>query len=138
MKITCVINNFLALNDSNTIERLKKYLNFPSGELNLKKDKEYDVYGILFRDNAPWYYICTSEEDECPTPYPNELFRVIDDIPSHYWRLVTYTYTDGTVASSMVFDEWAKDPLFYERLVDDDPSAIKVFLKYRKLIDQNK
>ena len=90
---------------------------------------------MLFRDNSPWYYLCLDDDDETPSPYPAELFDVADDRPSSYWRLSTVTYPDG-VMSSMVFEEWVKDPSFYERLVEDDPSAIEVFQRYRNLMNK--
>ena len=53
MKVLCEINNILELDDSSTVERLKKYIRLSDGQLNIKKSKEYCVYGILFRDNSP-------------------------------------------------------------------------------------
>lgn len=43
---------------------------------------------------------------------------------------------DSEILSSLVFDEWAKDPSFYERLIDEDSEAIELFGKYRCLMNQ--
>ncbi len=134
MKVLCTINNIFDLKDNSTVERLKKYIRLSDGQLNLEKSKEYCVYGVLFRDNSPWYYLCL-DDDESPSPYPAELFDIVDGRPSLYWRLSTVTYPEG-VMSLMVFDEWAKDPSFYENLVEDDPSAIRVFANYRELMNK--
>lgn len=136
MKVLCKINNIFELNDNSTVERLKKYIRLSDGKLYLERDTEYCVYGILFRDNAPWYYLCLDADDEYPTPYPAELFNITDGRLSSYWKLSTITYPDGTVRSSIVFEEWSKDSSFYERLIDDDPAAISLFEKYRELMDR--
>ena len=129
MKVVCEINNILEVKDSSAIERIKKYVFLSDGQLNLEKDKEYCVYGIAFRDNSPWYYLCLDEDDESPTAYPAELFKITDGRLSSCWRL-------SPQDSSLVFEEWANDPSFYERLVDDDPSAIENFKSYQSLMDK--
>ncbi len=135
MKVLCEINNILELDDNSTVNRLKQYIHLPDGQLNLEINNEYCVYGILFRDNSPWYYLCLDEDDEHPTSYPAELFNVTDGRLSSYWRISEKIYPNGAVMSSIVFEEWSKDSSFYERLIDDDPEAICLFGKYRKLMD---
>ncbi len=134
MKVLCTINNILEIEDSVTLDRIQRYIHLSDGQTNLKINVEYCVYGILIRDNAPWYYLCLDERDKSPTPYPTELFRITDERLSSYWRLSTKNSTKG-VMSSMVFDEWAKDPSFYERLIDDDSSAIELFKNYQNLMN---
>ncbi|WP_299371609.1 hypothetical protein [uncultured Kiloniella sp.] len=136
MKVLCEINNILKLDNSSTIDRLKKYIRLSDGVLNIEKSKEYCVYGIIFRDNSPWFYLCLDEDDEYPTPYPAELFSIVDGHQSSFWRLSYISYPNGEVTSLLVFEEWSKDISFYERLLDDDPKAIKVFRKYRSLMDE--
>jgi len=135
MKVLCTINNVFEIEESVTLDRVKKYIHLSDGQLNLEKNVEYCVYGIVFRDNAPWYYLCLDQDDESPTPYPAELFETIDERLSSFWRLSTEESINGVI-SSMVFDEWANDPSFYERLVDDDPSAIELFRSYKGLMNK--
>lgn len=137
MKVLCTINNIFEIGDSVTLDRIKKYIHLSDGQLDLKENLEYCVYGIVFRDNAPWYYLCLDEDDECPSPYPAELFKVTDGRLSSYWRLSTEVITDGVI-TSLVFDEWASDYSFYERLIDDDASALEVFKNYQCLMDKEK
>jgi hypothetical protein len=135
MKVLCNINNIFDLKDSSTVERVKKYINYSDGRLNIEKNKEYFVYGIDFRDNSPWYYLCVDYDDEYPKGYPAELFDITDSRLSLYWKLSTVTYP-GEVMSSLVFDEWAKDYSFLERLIDGDPAAVSLFAHYRELMDK--
>ena len=135
MKVLCTINNILEIKDVVTLDRMKKYIHLSDGQLDLEINVEYCVYGIIFRDNSPWYYLCLDEDDESPSPYPADLFKVTDDRLSSYWKLSTQAVTNG-VMSSMVFDEWANDLSFFERLIDDDPSAIELFKKYQGLMNK--
>jgi hypothetical protein len=136
MKVLCRINNLHEIKDNLTLDRLKRYIHLSDGQLNLKTNVEYCVYGILFRDNAPWYYLCVYESDTCPSPYPAELFNVINGRLSSYWRLSTEVSTRGGVTSSLVFEEWANDHSFYEQLIEDDSSAIELFKYYKGLMDK--
>lgn len=135
MKVFCKTNNIFDLVNTYTIDRLKKYISLSDGQLNLELNTEYVVYGILFRDNAPWYYLCLYEDDEYPSPFPADLFDISDGRLSSYWKLLFVKQREGEVLSSLVFNEWRKDPSFYERLIDGDPEAVKLFTKYRQLLD---
>tara|TARA_A100001015_G_scaffold319638_1_gene443165 strand:+ start:470 stop:880 length:411 start_codon:yes stop_codon:yes gene_type:complete len=134
MKVLCLINNIFELGDESTIERLKKYIYLSDGQLNLETNKEYCVYGIVYRDCSPWYYLCLDEDDESPTPYPAELFRISDGRLSSCWKL-SIENSSSTGLSSILFEEWANDSTFYERLIEDDPASIQVFAKYRALMN---
>lgn len=135
MKIVCKVNNLNSFSDEGLLRRLKKYISMPDGEVDLEIGKEYTVYGVVFWDNSPWYYICVEEYDEYPKPFAAEFFNVLDDRLSLHWKLSSVAQGEGEVLSSLVFEEWAKDPSFYERLIEDDPEASAQFGKYRQLID---
>lgn len=135
MKVVCKVNNLNSLSDERLLERLKKYIFMPDGEIDLELGREYTVYGVIFRDNSPWYYLCSEEYDEYPKPFAAEFFNVSDDRLSSYWKL-SVDQGEEKILSSLVFDEWAKDPSFYEQLIEDDPEAVELFGKYRQLMNQ--
>lgn len=135
MKVVCKVNNLNSLSDERLLERLKKYIFMPGGEIDLELGREYTVYGVIFRDNSPWYYLCSEEYDEYPKPFAAEFFNVSDDRLSSYWKL-SVDQGEEKILSSLAFDEWVKDPSFYERLIEDDPEAVELFGKYRQLMDQ--
>ena len=132
MKVICTNTNYFKL-DKHTITRLEKYLHYEDGELNIKINKEYSVFGILFLDNSPWYYLYIDESDETPTPYPSELFNIIDNRLSQYWNL-SYTYTNGFLHTELVFKEWAQNRNLLESLLDNNPKTFQLFEEYRNLI----
>lgn len=136
MKVVCKVNNLNSLSDEMLLDRLKKYISMPDGEIDLEIGREYTVYGVVFWDCSPWYYLCSEEYDEYPKPFASEFFSVSDDRLSAYWKLSTVGQTEGAIVSSLVFDEWAKDPSFYERLIEGDHEPIELFEKYRQLMNQ--
>jgi hypothetical protein len=134
MKVKCIIDSLSDIKDSLVAERIHKYIS-SGGGLDFKKNKEYCVYGITFRDNSPWYYLCDEDHDEYPIGYPAEIFEITDSRLSSYWRLLTYPHSMGVI-SKLVIDEWVKDPYLHEQLVDGDPEAISLFKHYKKLMDR--
>lgn len=136
MKATCILNNLSssALTPE-TAARLKRYISFPDGELNLVIGKEYIVYGMEFRDNCPWLYICIDEYDEYPIPLAADFFKITDGRLSSHWQLNFKVTNTGRNKTQLVFFEWATDNLFYENLISGDDHAEVIFDKYRKIMD---
>ena len=135
MKVACKSNNLHDILDPHTSTRLNRYIFKSDGEIDLDIGREYIVYGIEFWDNCPWFYLCSDEEDEYPKPYAAEFFEVIDEHFSKYWRLRSIPSGERENSTALVFDEWAKDPGFYERLIDGDEQAIVTFEKYKTLMN---
>lgn len=136
MKVVCRINNLNNISNPYTLDRLKKYISKPDGDVDLDVGREYKVYGVVFWDNRPWLYLCTEDYDEYPKPFSLEFFDVVDDTLSPHWKLSSFSQGEYKAATSLVFGEWAKDPNFYEKLIDGDSEAIATFAKYRHIIDQ--
>ena len=125
MKAKCKINNLLNLPNDKTLDQIKRYIQLSDGRLDLDVGVEYKVYGVLFRDNSPWYYLCTDSDGLSPSPYPSELFEISDARLPTYWRFSKR----GVVA----FEEWANDETFIERLIEKDPDAIRIFKSYQQI-----
>ena len=66
----------------------------------------------------------------------SDFFDVVDDTLSSQWKLSSLSKGEYEAATLLVFDEWAQDPSFYEKLVDGDSEAVGKFAKYRSVIDQ--
>jgi hypothetical protein len=136
MKVVCRINNLNNIANTHVLERLKKYLSKPDGEIDLDIGREYKVYGVVFWDNCPWYYIFPEDYDEYPKPFSAEFFDMVDDKLSPHWKLSSFSQGEYESSTSLVFDEWAKDPSFYESLIEGDSEAVYTFTRYRNMIDK--
>ncbi|WP_347905406.1 hypothetical protein [Pseudomonas purpurea] len=135
MKVVCTINNLNDLQDPDVSARLRYYIRMPGGEIDLEPGKTYTVYGIEMWDNCPWFYLCNALDDEYPKPYAADLFKVVDERFSTYWRLSFDQEARRAPATRFVFDIWADDPLFYEQLIDGEPGRVSTFARYRALME---
>ena len=112
MKVICNINNVNEISDESTLSRLNKYIFMPDGDLDLLVGKEYTVYGVVFWDNSPWYYICTEEYDDYPKTFAAEFFHISDDKISSCWKLSVVNKGNNNIISSLLFNEWEKILIF--------------------------
>lgn len=134
MKVSCKYNSLKMVKDIEIIQRLSQRINLSDNDdLGIDIGKEYVVYGVVFWDNSPWFYICEDEEDTYPTPFPAEFFDIKNNRFPADWQL-SFRCTDGIPESELVFSEWASDPMFYEKLVDGCEKELVVFSKYKKLL----
>jgi len=131
MKVVCKFKNINQINDIDSIKRLRKSINLSDNDdLGLEIGQIYFVYGIIFWDNTPWFYICENEDDEYPKPVAADFFDIIDQRMPTEWQLA-YRCIGVSPRTEIVFSEWAKDPMFYERLVDGVEEQLKIFQKYK-------
>lgn len=135
MKVVCKVDDLHGIGNPEVLSRVKKYIRFPDGYFGLVLGREYNVYGVVFLENSPLVYVFLDEADEYPKPISLDFFEVSDARLSKYWRL-SYSPEEGRESSSaLAFDEWSQDFSFYERLIDGDGDALKIFNKYRLLMD---
>lgn len=136
MKVVCRINNVADVPQTHVRDRLRKYIHLTDGDDNLVIGRVYTVYGLHFWDNCPWFLICEYDDDEYPVAQPPEFFDMVDDRLSAYWKLSSSSREGREAWTQLVFDEWARDPLFYERLLDGHKDDEAVFARYKKLMDE--
>ena len=136
MRVRCKVNNINHVNEYRVQKRLKNYFFYETGEIDLYLNKEYTVYGITFYEGFPKYIICSEESDEYPKPYDPAFFEIVDGRFSSFWRLSFFEYEENKCSTSIVFEEWANDPMFFEKLLDGEPEEVATFSRYRKLMDE--
>jgi hypothetical protein len=136
VKLICKVNNLNNISDGKTLSRLQRYISSPDGDVDLEIGKIYTVYGIVFWDNCPWYYICSTDHDEYPTPYASDFFSIKDGRLSSHWRLSSNSNGERESTTILAIEPWAQDDSFYENLLDGDSNAEILFAKYRKILDQ--
>jgi hypothetical protein len=136
MKILCKINNVNQIENALVKRRIEKYKDEDNGEIYLTLGKTYNVYGIVFSNNFPFYLICEEDNDDYVIPFDTSFFDVVDQRFSSYWRLSVVQHNEQECSTSIVFKEWADDPLFFEKLLDGEPEEVAIFLQYKKLMDE--
>ncbi len=99
--------------------------------------KTYVVYALTIVRNYAWYYICDENFTYYPIWKPSPLFKIVDPRLSRHW---VFEYTPAGRCESMsgiivAYPEWASDPWYYDRLSDNCEREVKIFERYRQLID---
>lgn len=135
MKVRCTTNRIDQSFTQETAKRLRRYISMGDNELDIEIGKEYTVYGIEFWDNCPWVYICSESYDEYPKPFALDFFEITKKTISSHWILKSQEAHNNKVKTQLVFCEWADDDSFYEKLINEDEKTVKIFEKYREIMD---
>ncbi len=102
-----------------------------STALPLSVDTRYDVFAISSFLGGFWYYVLDEDQHRYPVWYPAPVFDIVSEKVPEGWVLAHHRSKNGGVTSILSFPEWALDPHFYEKLVDDDPEAVAAFAQVR-------
>jgi hypothetical protein len=137
MKVRCIRNRIEELPNENIRNWLKKsHLRLDEDcPIEFNKMQEYVVYGIVFCDSHPFYFLCDEKDAEYPTPNYAGFFDVLDDRISKFWRLDYKSNDNGDAWTFLIHKDWASDPMFYENLIDGNETEVKLFQKYKKEMD---
>ena len=86
---------------------------------------------LLFVKVSLGYLIAESFSDDYPVPKISSLFKVVDsEIPNDWHFCVEKGNLDPPY---IVYKEWAKNPLFYEHLLNEEEYALKIFQEQQKI-----
>jgi len=142
MRVKCKYNN---LNDIASIPTLYRLLSesclTDGGVFPLTIGKCYVVYAMTIKDNFIWYYIADDTFSYYPVIHSATMFEIVDTRLSKYWEIGTKHFSDKRLLSCcndlfICFEEWNKNPYFYERILERDSNETKVFLQYKTLFDE--
>jgi len=98
--------------------------------------KIYTVYGFTLLFGHVWFYLCDESYTYYPVWNPSPLFQIVDHRLSAYWEFHLQVGTSAEDTRVIVaFPEWARDPLYYDRLTNRDKEAVEIFERYKDLID---
>lgn len=94
--------------------------------------REFTVYGIEFRNNVPFYFVCEEVDDSYPVPLFYGCFDVIDDRFSSTWKIVN-DRGDGDESNILMIlpRVWADSPMFYEELLEENEKEMGLFRELR-------
>lgn len=97
----------------------------------------FTVYGIEFRNNVPFYFVCEEEYDSYPVPLFYGCFDVVDDRFSSTWKMVNKKGSGDDANIVMILPSlWADSPMFYENLLEEDERALGIFSALRKELEE--
>ena len=129
MKVRCIGNDISAFPNEVIVKRLQKCITLDGPNYDLIIEKEYNVQAIENRGDGWWYYIHSVEVNSYPYPYPCEFFEVINLSIETGWSVAMGSVNEQISIKRISFIEWATDDNFYEKLVDDDPECLQLYLK---------
>ena len=98
---------------------------------------EYLVYSVWFVHGMLGYDICCNDCEYHPKWHMAGYFEVIDPRLSKYWEHTylqesTLRHTQGVLS----FPEAVRNKSFINNLIDNEPEAVGVWLRYKKLIEE--
>ena len=129
MKVTCKYAALAEIADESLRRHVGKYIQLP--EIRLVPGRQYLVYGLVFWDDVPWFYLCEDESSDYLVPYCAVFFQLDDVTIPAGWTL----QWNGR-SSSVVPQWWAEVPDFLERLVDGEKEVRQIFLRARADLEQ--
>ncbi len=143
MHIKCISNK---PQDARTTE---KYLGKGSGSnlsiYPLTIGKQYTVYAISRINKSEMYLILDDDQPEDvkegyePVWYDVNLFEVVDRTIDSTWETMRGTMWTRWRGETKSFPEFVRNGRqFYAAVLDDDPSALRVFSKYIKKYEAQK
>jgi hypothetical protein len=131
MKVICQINR----PDQLPTTHQKNYQgDLSDWQLPLVLEKRYWVQGIILSEGVVYYYI----EDEnysshgYPVWYPATCFRLEDECVPAGWFFKFFPSKTGLESFVLGFEEWIRQPGFYENLTDGRRVETEIYLKKRQ------
>ncbi|MEZ0579131.1 hypothetical protein [Nocardioides sp. MH1] len=132
MIVRCIANTGASLPAAN-IDTRRGYDR--ATEFPLTIGDSYAVFAFTIFLGTGWYYVIDDDRLDWPTWMPASLFDVVDGSIPAGWKLGYVRLSADDQRPIVSFPEWADDPAFYERLVDQDPVAVQVFDRRRREIE---
>jgi hypothetical protein len=99
--------------------------------------RNYFVFGVTVLLGIAWYYVLDDDDHAWPTWVPAPLFDVADGTIPASWKVGYFRFSRDHQYPLLSFPEWAADHGFYERLVESEPEAVRVFSIRRAEIEKS-
>lgn len=127
MRVRCMINDLSSIKDAKVVARLQRAIHIDGPLTDLMIGKEYTVRAMKQSDEGLWLFLHTVPQSDFPYPYPIEFFQIMDSSLPASWWLECDKLKGGSAFKHLSFKEWARDDQFYERLVDGDEEAVRIY-----------
>jgi len=137
MKVRAIMNTSVGLPDSlrsGGVVRARE-------EYAISVGREYVVYAITVADGHIWFYIVDDDQHPWPLWHPGPLFEIVDRRISKHWVFGYQPTKDDILTGSAVpgaefaFPEWIDEPMFLERLTDNESREAEIFARYKSMMD---
>lgn len=89
--------------------------------------RAYFVFGVTLLLGIAWYYVLDDNGHIWPTWVPAPLFDITDGKIPGSWVVGYFRFSRDDQYPLLSFPEWASDHNFYERLVEREPEAVRIF-----------
>lgn len=109
-----------------------------STEFPVTVGRSYLVFAMTIYLGVAWYYIMDDDGHAWPTWVPAPLFEVVDGSLPASWRVGYFHFGREDQYPIVSFPEWAEDQQFYERLVDGDATAVRIFSERKREIEMTR
>jgi hypothetical protein len=104
-------------------------------EFPITPGREYVVFAVTVFLGMAWFYVLDDDGHPWPMWIPAPLTEVTDGAIPPNWRIGYVQFSRDKQHFVLSFPEWASDYAFYERLVDGDETARRVFSVRRAEIE---
>jgi hypothetical protein len=94
--------------------------------------RSYEVFAMTNVVGIAWFYVMDDHGEPWPTWMPSPLFEVVDGRLPSSWQVGYFRFSRDDQYPILSFPEWARDHSFYERLVDGEEEAVRVFDSRRR------
>lgn len=116
---------------------LAPYINLDHGYQELEAGREYPVFAVEEQSKrGVLIYIHSIDGAYFPTPYPIDLFCIVEAGIPENWRIKFKSDGGRTSIARISFRDWADDDGFYERLIGEDEKALQAYHVARKTLSQ--
>jgi hypothetical protein len=127
MRVKCISNDVATVATDVVRARLARSIRLQGADSTLALGCEYCVQAVEQLDGGLWFYLHTVDPVGYPHPYPAEMFEILDCTVPDGWCLRVEQGPLGARWRRLSFAEWAQDDIYYEKLVDDDIDALRIY-----------
>jgi hypothetical protein len=131
MLVRCSITEIEKIASEKSRARLQGMIRLNGPIRDLVVGQCYRVHAIEYLDSGCCFFIHSVPQLEFPHPYPAELFEIVDSRVPAGWSVKFVADDDCVVLRRLSYREWALDDTFYERLIDGDPAATRMYGRWQ-------
>lgn len=138
MLVKCVCNDVRSVDSGSELGReLGRSFGTGTHELELTVGGLYVVYAVEVKGGWIRYFVADDVFSSTlyPVAYFATFFDVVDRRVSRCWTIGCQGANARSPEVLVTFEEWSRDPVFYERLVDGADQEQSVFRERREFMD---